>query len=199
MAEVASCAVLSRMAKSAPSTCRRATGQVFFASDIAFTKPIVAVSARPRVQAVELSGADLRQGALRRRSAGDLHRADARGSRRHRAILRHRFRGTAGDMGHRRRAEADAPRVHDSWSDNVYIETRIADRRSRRRARRAPSDGPQEPADGRHAGVSMEGRGVLAHYDRRLDELVVYSSTQFPHVIRTILATVWESPKASCG
>ena len=38
---------------------------------------------------------------------------------------------------------------------------------------------------GRHAGVSMEGRGVLAHYDRRLDELVVYSSTQFPHVIRT--------------
>ncbi len=41
---------------------------------------------------------------------------------------------------------------------------------------------------GRHAGVSMEGRGVLAHYDRRLNELVVYSSTQFPHVIRTILA-----------
>jgi aerobic carbon-monoxide dehydrogenase large subunit len=36
--------------------------------------------------------------------------------------------------------------------------------------------------------VSMEGRGVLAHYDRRLDELVVYSSTQFPHVIRTIMA-----------
>ena len=39
---------------------------------------------------------------------------------------------------------------------------------------------------GRHAGVSMECRGVLAHFDRRLDELVVYSSTQFPHVIRTI-------------
>ena len=52
---------------------------------------------------------------------------------------------------------------------------------------------------GRHAGVSMEGRGVLAHYDRRLDELVVYSSTQFPHVIRTILAKASASPKASCG
>ena len=34
----------------------------------------------------------------------------------------------------------------------------------------------------------METRGVLAYYDRRLGELVVYSSTQFPHVIRTILA-----------
>ena len=40
----------------------------------------------------------------------------------------------------------------------------------------------------RHAGVSLETRGVLAHPDRRLNELLVYSSTQFPHVIRTILA-----------
>ena len=40
----------------------------------------------------------------------------------------------------------------------------------------------------RHAGVSLECRGVLAHHERRLDELIVYSSTQFPHVIRTMLA-----------
>src|SRR6185437_6864049 len=40
----------------------------------------------------------------------------------------------------------------------------------------------------RHASVPLEGRGVLAYLDTRLDELVVYSSTQFPHVLRTKLA-----------
>lgn len=82
----------------------------------------------------------------------------------------------------------DAPHVHDSWSDNVYVETRIAT---------GDFDAVRAKADvvvrkslrmGRHAGVSMECRGVLAHYDRRLDELVVYSSTQFPHVVRTVMA-----------
>jgi len=34
----------------------------------------------------------------------------------------------------------------------------------------------------------LECRGVLAHHDRRMDELVIYSSTQFPHVVRSVLA-----------
>jgi carbon-monoxide dehydrogenase large subunit len=34
----------------------------------------------------------------------------------------------------------------------------------------------------------MEGRGVVAHWDRRLGQLIVHSSTQLPHVIRTGLA-----------
>ena len=81
-----------------------------------------------------------------------------------------------------------APRVHDHWTDNVYIETRIqtGDLDAVRNA--AAVTVRKSLRMGRHAGVSMEGRGVLAHYDRRLDELVVYSSTQFPHVIRTIMA-----------
>ena len=82
----------------------------------------------------------------------------------------------------------DAPRVHDGWSDNVYIETRIATGDLDEVRARAAVKVSKSLRMGRHAGVSMEGRGVLAHYDRRLDELVVYSSTQFPHVIRTILA-----------
>lgn len=81
-----------------------------------------------------------------------------------------------------------APRVHDGWADNIFVETRIA---------AGELDGVRSRADivvrktsrmGRHAGVSLECRGVLARYDQRLDELVVYSSTQFPHVIRTVLA-----------
>ena len=75
-----------------------------------------------------------------------------------------------------------------AWSDNVYIETRIATGDLDDVRARADVTVRKSLRMGRHAGVSMEGRGVLAHYDRRLDELVVYSSTQFPHVIRTILA-----------
>jgi aerobic carbon-monoxide dehydrogenase large subunit len=78
--------------------------------------------------------------------------------------------------------------VHDTWPDNVFVETRIqaGDLQAARKA--AAVTVRKSLRMGRHAGVSMECRGVLAHYDRRLDELVVYSSTQFPHVVRSILA-----------
>jgi carbon-monoxide dehydrogenase large subunit len=84
--------------------------------------------------------------------------------------------------------QPDAPRVHDDWADNIYVETRIAtgDLAAARAA--SPIAVRQTLRMARHAGVSLETRGVLAHPDRRLNELLVYSSTQFPHVIRTILA-----------
>ena len=34
----------------------------------------------------------------------------------------------------------------------------------------------------------LEGRGVVATWDRRLEQLLVYSSTQMPHIVRTGLA-----------
>jgi carbon-monoxide dehydrogenase large subunit len=83
---------------------------------------------------------------------------------------------------------SDAPRVHDSWPDNIFVETRIETGDLAALKHQAPVIVKRQLRMGRHAGVPMEGRGVLAHYDRRLDELVVHSSTQFPHVIRTILA-----------
>jgi carbon-monoxide dehydrogenase large subunit len=82
----------------------------------------------------------------------------------------------------------DAPRVHEGWKDNIFLESRIPTGDLAAVKERAPIVVKRRLRMGRHAGVPMEGRGVLAHYDRRLDELVVYSSTQFPHVIRTILA-----------
>ena len=82
----------------------------------------------------------------------------------------------------------DAPRVHEDWADNVFVETRIPAGDLDEVKAKAPIVVKRRLRMGRHAGVPMEGRGVLARYDRRLDELVMYSSTQFPHVIRTILA-----------
>jgi carbon-monoxide dehydrogenase large subunit len=42
----------------------------------------------------------------------------------------------------------------------------------------------------RHVAVPLEGRAVLAYRDHRLDELVVYTSTQVPHIIRLGLSEV---------
>ena len=36
--------------------------------------------------------------------------------------------------------------------------------------------------------VPMEGKAILAHWDDRSDQLVVYYSTQVPHVVRVGLA-----------
>src|SRR5699024_1935152 len=41
---------------------------------------------------------------------------------------------------------------------------------------------------GRQAGVPLEARGCVAYYDTRLDQVVLYSSTQWPHVVRSGLA-----------
>jgi carbon-monoxide dehydrogenase large subunit len=81
-----------------------------------------------------------------------------------------------------------SPRVHDDWQDNLALETRIdvGDIEAVRAA--AAVTVTKHYRMNRHASVPLEGRGVLAHFDSRLDELVVYTSTQFPHVVRTKLA-----------
>ena len=81
-----------------------------------------------------------------------------------------------------------AARVHEHWPDNLFVtgEIRTGDLAAVRA--QAAVRVEHRVRMGRHAGVSLETRGVLAYHDRRLDELVVYSSTQFPHVIRTVLA-----------
>ena len=77
--------------------------------------------------------------------------------------------------------------VHEHWGDNVFLETlvdgdlnairaeaAIVVRRTLRTARQCMSP--------------LEGRGVVAAWDRRLDQLVVHTATQLPHIIRTGLA-----------
>jgi carbon-monoxide dehydrogenase large subunit len=162
--------------------------QVFFAADINFTKPIVAVSAAKGFKPSDYPALT----ADKARFVGDLlaiciapTRAEAEDIA-SACVVDFDELPAVWDIDVARKP--DAPRVHDHWADNVYIETRIqtGDLEAVRKA--AAVTVRKSLRMGRHAGVSMEGRGVLAHYDRRLDELVVYSSTQFPHVIRTILA-----------
>jgi carbon-monoxide dehydrogenase large subunit len=77
--------------------------------------------------------------------------------------------------------------VHDEWGDNVFLESLIDDdladvkrdaavtiRKTIRTARQHMSP--------------MEGRGVVCEWNRRLDQLVMYSATQMPHINRAGLS-----------
>jgi carbon-monoxide dehydrogenase large subunit len=82
-----------------------------------------------------------------------------------------------------------APRVHDEWSDNLFLTTSIeADLDSVARSAHVVIEREYKLA--RQCMSPMEGKGVLAHWDDRAGQLVVYTSTQVPHLIRTGLSDV---------
>jgi carbon-monoxide dehydrogenase large subunit len=76
-------------------------------------------------------------------------------------------------------------RIHEHWPDNIFLETRVA-------TGTIPQDAPvvvrRRLRTARQCMSPLEGRGVLAVWDRRLDQLVMHTATQMPHVVRTGLA-----------
>ena len=78
-------------------------------------------------------------------------------------------------------------RIHEAWSDNSFL-TLNYESGFEAKAKGAPVVIRREVALARQAMVPMEGKAVLAHWDDRSDQLVVYASTQVPHIIRVGLA-----------
>jgi aerobic carbon-monoxide dehydrogenase large subunit len=87
---------------------------------------------------------------------------------------------------HAARAEPSV-RVHEAWSDNSFL-TLNYESGFEAKAKAAPVVIRREVALARQAMVPMEGKAVLAHWDDRAEQLVVYASTQVPHIIRVGLA-----------
>lgn len=80
-----------------------------------------------------------------------------------------------------------APLVHEHWGDNVFLETAVdADLDDIRRS--AAICVHRHLRTARQSMSPMEGRGVVAYWDRRLEQLVVYMAAQMPHINRTGLA-----------
>lgn len=77
--------------------------------------------------------------------------------------------------------------LHEGWKDNVFV-TLKADTKFDEFAAQATRVVRQSVSLARHCMVPMEGKAVLAHWDHQADQLVVYTATQVPHMIRTILA-----------
>lgn len=81
----------------------------------------------------------------------------------------------------------DAALVHEEWSDNLFLTTFIDGDIDSLRAT-APVVVEREYTTARQCMNPMEGKGTLAHWDEKAGQLVVYTSTQVPHLIRTGLA-----------
>ncbi len=86
-----------------------------------------------------------------------------------------------------RARDADAPLVHEHWGDNVYLETFVRDDIAAVAAA-APVKVTREFRTARQCMSPLEGKGVLAWWESRRDQLVVTTSTQMPHIVRTGLA-----------
>jgi carbon-monoxide dehydrogenase large subunit len=77
--------------------------------------------------------------------------------------------------------------VHDDWNDNLFLKTEM-DKGISEAAARAAVTVYREYRTARQVMNPLEGKAVLAHWDERADQLVVYTSTQVPHMIRTAIA-----------
>jgi carbon-monoxide dehydrogenase large subunit len=79
-------------------------------------------------------------------------------------------------------------RVHEHWDDNLFLTIDI-DRDFEQHAKDAPVVIRKRIDLARQCMVPMEGKAVLAYWDHQFSQLIVYSATQVPHLIRTGLAT----------
>ena len=76
--------------------------------------------------------------------------------------------------------------VHDHWADNVFLETFVDVDIGK--ALDAPIKVTREVRTSRQCMAPIEGRGVVALWDTRLEQLTLYSACQMPHIVRTGLA-----------
>ena len=78
-------------------------------------------------------------------------------------------------------------RVHEQWDDNLFLTLQV-DHGFDALSKQASVVVKREVELSRQAMVPMEGKAVVAHWDERADQLVMYYSTQTPHIVRTGIA-----------
>lgn len=83
--------------------------------------------------------------------------------------------------------EAGTALLHEQWGDNVFLES-FVDGDIDAAAREAAVKVTRTFSTARQCMSPIEGRGVLAYWDRRLELLVVYTACQMPHIVRNGLS-----------
>jgi carbon-monoxide dehydrogenase large subunit len=81
---------------------------------------------------------------------------------------------------------AGAPLVHEHWGDNIFLETFVDV--GIEAAFDAPIKITREISTARQCMAPIEGRGVVAAFDSRLDQLILHTASQMPHIVRNGLA-----------
>jgi len=87
----------------------------------------------------------------------------------------------------------DAPLVHEAWGDNVFIEF-FQDAAVDEIAKSAAITVTREFRTARHCMVPIEGRGIVATWDERLQYLTVITSTQMLHAVQRGIAECLDMP-----
>jgi aerobic carbon-monoxide dehydrogenase large subunit len=82
--------------------------------------------------------------------------------------------------------EPGAPLVHEHWGDNVFLETSVDT--GIEAALDAPIKITRIISTARQCMAPIEGRGAIAAYDHRTDQLVLHTASQMPHIVRNGLA-----------
>jgi carbon-monoxide dehydrogenase large subunit len=162
-------------------------GAVFTAEDLAQVKPISAVSGLPGFKVSDqpaLAAGKVRQvGELVAMCLADT-RAKAEDIAQS-VILELEELPAVHNMLEGRRP--GAPLLHEHWGDNVFLET-FVEAGDWSRAAPAPITVTRELRTARQCMAPIEGKGVVAFWDSRLEQLTVYSATQMPHIVRTGLS-----------
>lgn len=81
----------------------------------------------------------------------------------------------------------DAALVHEEWGDNVFLETLVDDDIKAVEAAAAVKV-TREFRTARQCMSPIEGRGAVAAWDSRLEQLTLHSATQMPHIVRSGLS-----------
>ena len=76
--------------------------------------------------------------------------------------------------------------VHEHWADNVFLETGTGG--TLHEAAAAPVRITRTIRTARQCMVPLEGKGVVAHWDRQAEQLVLHTATQMPHIVRSGLS-----------
>jgi carbon-monoxide dehydrogenase large subunit len=83
------------------------------------------------------------------------------------------------------------PLIHEDLGDNLLYETRLAAGDSARAFAAAGRTWTRTFTTGRHTGVPLEPRGLLAEFEPATRSLTVWISTQVPHMMQAVLADLF--------
>ena len=89
----------------------------------------------------------------------------------------------------------DAARLYEDWDSNVTMERSFRTGDVDKALAQADCVIEESVSHHRYTGAPLEGRAVLADYERASGELTAYVSTQAPHQCRTIIAQILRIPE----
>jgi len=161
--------------------------QVYTAADLAEVRPIVARSGLPGFKVSEqpvLADGRVRYAGEPIAACVAKTRAEAEDLA-NRVVLDLEELPAVSDM--LRARDPDAPLLHPSWGDNVFLES-VVDGDLSGIEHRAAMSVTRTFRTARQCMSPIEGRGVLAYWDRRQEMLVLHTACQIPHIVRTGLA-----------